>query len=119
MEKLGISDELQENDLHHSPTTRTGGALPMRVKLQRVICEDDGQEETVTDVVTLKKDHRRMEHLGLTLAEAKQLLNTIQHRVLQRQVDTFLDACSMCKDCGTPLKVKGFHTRAGSVPQLP
>jgi hypothetical protein len=54
----------------------------MRVKLQRVLC-DDGQEETVTDVVTLKKDHRRIEHLGLTLAEAKQLLNTIQHRVLQ------------------------------------
>jgi len=73
----------------------------MRVKLQLVICDDDGQEETVTDVVTLQKDSRRLEHLGLTLAEAKQLLKSIQHRVLQRQVDTFLDACSTCKDCGT------------------
>jgi hypothetical protein len=43
----------------------------MRVKLQLVICDDDGHEETVTDVVTLKKDHRRIEHLGLTLAEAR------------------------------------------------
>src|SRR5712691_7176121 len=85
---------------------------PMRVKLQLVICSDDGHEETVTDVVTLKKDHQRIEHLGLTLAEAKQLLKTIQHRVLQRQVDTFLHACSTCKDCGTPLKVKGYHTRS-------
>jgi hypothetical protein len=84
----------------------------MRVKLQLVICDDDGQEETVTDVVTLQKDHRRLEHLGLTLAEAKQLLTTIQHRVLQRQVDTFLHACSTCKDCGTPRKVKGYHTRS-------
>jgi hypothetical protein len=84
----------------------------MCVKLQLVICDDDGQEETVTDVVTLKKDHRRLEHLGLTLAEAKQLLNTIQHRMLQRQVDTFLDACSPCQDCGTLLKVKGYHTRS-------
>jgi hypothetical protein len=84
----------------------------MRVKLQLVLCSDDGQEETVTDVVTLKKDHQRIEHLGLTLAEAKQLLKTIQHRVLQRQVDTFLDACSTCKNCGTPLKVKGYHTRS-------
>ena len=50
----------------------------MRIKLQLVLCSDDGQEETVTDVVTLKKDHRRIEHLGLTLAEAKQLLSTLQ-----------------------------------------
>ena len=84
----------------------------MRVKLQLVIYDDDGQEETVTDLVTLKKDHRRIEHLGLTLAEAKQLLHTIQPRVLQGQIDTFLDACSTCKDCGTPLKVKGYHTRS-------
>ena len=84
----------------------------MRVKLQLVICDDDGHEETVTDVVTLKKDHRRIEHMGLTLAEAKQLLTTIQQRVLQRQVAPFLDACSTCKDCGTPLKVKGSHSRS-------
>ena len=57
----------------------------MRVKLQLVICDDDGQEETVTDIVTMKKDHRRLEHLGLTLAEAKQLLKIIQQRVLQHQ----------------------------------
>ena len=28
----------------------------MRVKLSLVLCSDDGQEETVTDVVTLQKD---------------------------------------------------------------
>ena len=84
----------------------------MHVKLQLVMCSDDGQEETITDLVTVQKDAQRIEHLGLTLAEAKQLLNTIQQRVLQRQVDTFLDVCSTCKDCGAPLKVKGFHTRS-------
>ena len=72
----------------------------MRVQLQLVMCSDDGHEETVTDVVTLKKDHRCIEPLGLTLAEAKQLLKTIQQRVLQRQVDTLLDSCSTGKDCG-------------------
>jgi hypothetical protein len=45
----------------------------MRVKLQLVICDDDGQEATVTDIVTLKKDCKRIEHLGLTLKEAKLL----------------------------------------------
>ena len=84
----------------------------MGVKLQLVLCSDDGQEEIVTDIVTLKKDPRCIEHLGMTFTEAKQLLKTIQHRVLQRQVETFLDACFTCKDCGNLLKVKGYHTRS-------
>ena len=62
----------------------------MRVKLQLVMCTDDGQEETVTDIVTLQKDSQRIEHLGLTLREAKQLLNTIQKHLLQHQVAAFL-----------------------------
>jgi len=54
----------------------------MRVKLQLVMCSDAGQEETVTDVITLDKNYRRIEHLGLTLAEAKQLLSTLQRHLL-------------------------------------
>ena len=84
----------------------------MRVKLQLVLCSDDGQEATVTDVVTLKKDHRRIEPLGLTLTEAKQFLNTIQQRMLQHQIDTFLAACSMCKNYGAHHKAKGYHNRS-------
>ncbi len=84
----------------------------MRVKLQLVICSDDGREETVTDIVTLKKESKRIEHLGLTLAEAKHLLKTLQQRLLQRQADAFLDACSTCPDCGTRLKVKAYQSRS-------
>jgi hypothetical protein len=56
-----------------------------------------------------RKTPSASEHLGLTLREAKQLLNTIQKRPLQQQVEAFLDARSTCPDCGTPLKVKGYH----------
>jgi hypothetical protein len=84
----------------------------MRVKLQLVMCSDAGQEETVTDVITLDKNHRRIEHLGLTLAEAKQLLSTLQRHLLQHQVDTFLDSCSTCPDCGALLKVKAHASRS-------
>src|SRR5215813_246506 len=83
----------------------------MRVKLQLVLCSDDGREETVTDLVTLKKDAQRIEQLGLTLKEAKQLLTTIQKRLLHHQVDAFLDGCSICQNCGAPLKAKGYHSR--------
>jgi hypothetical protein len=46
----------------------------MRVKLPLVLCHDQGEEETVTDVITLNKHQQRIEHLGLTLAESKHLV---------------------------------------------
>ena len=84
----------------------------MRVKLQLVMCSDEGHEETVTDVITLNKNSQRIEHLGLTLAEAKQLLSTLQRHLLQQQVDTFLDPCFTCADCGVLLKVKAHASRS-------
>jgi hypothetical protein len=84
----------------------------MRVKLQLVMCNDQGDEETVTDVITLNKNQQRIEHLGLTLAEAKQLLSTLQQHLLQQQVNTFLDAHSTCPDCGTPFKLKAHGRRS-------
>jgi len=84
----------------------------MRVKLQLALCSDDGQEETVTDVIALNKNNERIEHLGLTLAEAKQLLSTLQRHLLQHQVDTFLEPCSTCPDCGALLKVKAHMSRS-------
>src|SRR5215510_4117827 len=84
----------------------------MRVKLQLVICNDEGHEEIVTDVVTLNKTSHRIEHLGLTLAEAKELLSTLQRQLLQHQVDAFLATGSTCPDCGTPLKVKAHASRS-------
>src|SRR5262249_52106321 len=86
-EMLGITAPLRYNDLDHSSATRTRRSPCMRVKLQLVMCSDEGQEETVTDVITLDKDNQRIEHLGLTLAEAKQLLSTLQHHLLQQQID--------------------------------
>jgi|SRR6266545_3177986 len=83
----------------------------MHVKLQLVLCTDDDREETVTDIVTLRKDSKRIEHLGLTLSEAKQLLKTIQQRLPQQQVDAFLALQAHCQTCGAMLKVKGYHTR--------
>jgi len=84
----------------------------MRVKLQLVICHDDGHEETVTDVITLNKHNQRIEHLGLSLAESKQLLSTLQRHLLQQQVTTFLDTHATCPDCGTPLKLKAHGSRS-------
>ena len=83
-----------------------------RVKLQLVMCNDKGDEETVTDVITLNKNHQRIEHLGLTLAESKHLLSTLQRHLLHQQVTTLLDTCADCPDCGTPLHLKARSRRS-------
>ena len=84
----------------------------MRVTLQLIICHDVGHEETATDVITLNKNHKRIEHLGLSLAESQQLLSSIQRQLLQQQVNTFLDTHSTCPDCGTPLTLKARGSKS-------
>src|SRR5437870_2403592 len=84
----------------------------MRVKLQLVMCNDEGDEETVTDVITLNKNNQRIEHLGVTLSEAKQLLSTTQRHLLRQQVDAFLNTYADCPDCGTPLHLKARSRRS-------
>src|SRR5215510_16551085 len=111
-EMLGIIDQLRYNGLDHSPATRTRRSSRMRVELQLVICSDEGQEETVTDAITFNKNDQRVEHLGLTLAEAKQVLSTLQRHLLQHQVATFLDTRSTCAACGALLTMKAHASRS-------
>ena len=84
----------------------------MRLKLQLVMCNEQGEEETVTAVRTLNKHHQRIEPLGLTLAESQQLLSTLQRHLRQQQITTCLDTASTCRDCGTPLKLKAHASRS-------
>jgi hypothetical protein len=79
----------------------------MQCKLQLIICTDDGGEDTVTDLVTLRKNCKRIEHLGLALAEARPLLDTSPQRLLERQVTAFLASHESCETWGAALKVKG------------
>src|SRR6266851_3204948 len=84
----------------------------MRVKLQLVICHDDGREETITDIITLHTNNQHIEHLGLSLAESKQLLGTLQRHLLQQQLTAFLDTHATCPDCGTPFTLKAHGSRS-------
>jgi hypothetical protein len=84
----------------------------MRVKLQLVLCNDDGCEETVTDIVSLKKDCHRIEQLGLTLAESKQRLKLIQKTRLQQQIEQYVARHAQCPDCGATLKAKNYTNRS-------
>jgi hypothetical protein len=83
----------------------------MRVKVQLVICADDGGADTIHEVVVLEKDCQQIEQLGLTLAEAKQLLSQLQQHVVAHQTSVFVATRSHCTACGTPLQRKEQTTR--------
>jgi CRISPR/Cas system CMR-associated protein Cmr3 (group 5 of RAMP superfamily) len=74
----------------------------MKFKIQLVISEDD-QERIVTDIVTLNKKFERVEHLGLTLNESKEIVKEIQKNLLEQQTSRFLDGVTHCRQCGTKL----------------
>jgi hypothetical protein len=62
-------------------------------------------------VAVLEKDCQRLEQLGLTLAEAKQLLTRLQQHVVAQQASVFVTTRSHCEACGTPLQRKEETTR--------
>src|SRR5713226_1045704 len=83
----------------------------MRLKVQLVISADDDGTDTIHDVAVLEKDCQRLEQLGLTLAEAKQLLTRLQQHVVAHQATAFVTTRSHCQACGTPLQRKEQTTR--------
>ena len=50
----------------------------MRLKLQLIIESDSGQTEVVQELTELERHSLRPENLGLTLSEAKELLQEVQ-----------------------------------------
>jgi hypothetical protein len=82
----------------------------MKVKVQLVVCDDEGHEETVTEVVVLEKACQRIEQVGLTLAEAKTLLTALQQRIVEWQTTTFIQSQACCQTRGTALCTKGHHS---------
>jgi hypothetical protein len=78
----------------------------MKVRVQLVVCTEEGQVETQYEVAVLEKDHQHIEQLGLTLAEAKHLLKQLQHHLVEHQVAAFLTRRSQCPACGLPFQIK-------------
>ena len=83
----------------------------MKFTVQLVICADNDGTDTIHDVAILEKDCQRIEQLGLTLAEAKQLLTQLQQHVVAHQASIFVTRRSHCAACGTSLQRKAQTTR--------
>jgi hypothetical protein len=64
----------------------------------------------VQEIACLERKEHRLEDVGLTLREAKKLLGAIQQRMVERQVEEYLETQRSCPHCGRARGLKGSHT---------
>ena len=81
----------------------------MKVRIQVVIGSDEQAGEVIHEVATLDRDALRPDTVGLTLAEAKALLQGVQQAVVTRQIAEAAKQHAACPACGQPLARKGSH----------
>ena len=62
----------------------------MKIKLQVIIESDDGQTETVQEVAQIERGLLQPAELGLTLMEAKALLEGVQRVLVEEQIAEYL-----------------------------
>ncbi|PLS82707.1 MAG: ISKra4 family transposase [Actinobacteria bacterium] len=73
----------------------------------------EGEDEAggeIVELAALEKDCERIEQLGLSLAESKEILKTLQKHILERQVSEFVEARRGCPTYEGRLGLKGHHT---------
>ncbi|MHC4534848.1 MAG: ISKra4 family transposase [Planctomycetota bacterium] len=81
----------------------------MKLKIQ-VIIESESNETPVTEeIASLTREDLTPETLGLTLAEAKDLLASTQETIVKHQVTEYLEQQRSCPHCGKTRAQKGKH----------
>ena len=80
----------------------------MKVTVHVVTTTDDGQE-SVRELACIERADLTAESLGLSVAESKALLQSLQEIVVEWQMKTYLDGQRHCPACGTLRHRKGSH----------
>lgn len=92
----------------------------MEFKLQVIISDDDQPSKTF-DLIKLIKPCISIENLGLSLAESKNLLKSLQETIIQEQINTYLVNHQCCQKCLHPYRIKDhkmkrLNTLFGMIP---
>jgi len=83
----------------------------MKIKVQVVIETDGGNMKAVENIAYLERGPLQPEDLGLTLDEAKNLLESMQRILVEQQVAEYLGQQTHCPGCGKKRLNKGQHHR--------
>ena len=81
----------------------------MKFKIQVVSIADTGEQETLEVAIVERRDPLRLDTLGLSLAEGKEILKDIQQVMVEHQTTAYMDSSRQCLDCGHARHSKGYH----------
>src|SRR5438067_1001456 len=81
----------------------------MRLKVQVIIESDSGETEAVQQVAKLERGSLQLETLGLSLSEAKDLLQEVQKAMVTHQSTRYVSQQIACPQCGRLRSQKGKH----------
>jgi hypothetical protein len=79
----------------------------MKATVQVIMTSDSGATEVVHDVAHVERDTRQPETFGLTLAEAKALLEGVQQAMVTQQPEEYIAQQASCPLCGRRCLRKG------------
>src|SRR5262245_34847738 len=82
----------------------------MRVRVQVIIESAAGNPTNVHDISCIQRGELRPDTVGLTLEEAKTVLERIQQRIVEQQAAEYLGAQRYCPQCRNKRSHKGEHT---------
>ena len=81
----------------------------MKFRVHLVIESDDDRPGAVEEIGVFERGQLGAENLGLTLAEARELLRGLQQAVVSAQTAQFSDEQTRCPTCGVRRARKGQH----------
>jgi len=81
----------------------------MHFRIQVVAVGDDGTEHA-QEIADLTRAETRIETTGLTLEESKQVLQTLQRAIIERQVAAYFAQQRACPQCGQMRRLKDSET---------
>ena len=83
----------------------------MKFKLQMVIYDDGNKKSSeVEDIIELnKKDVEVGYNAGISLQESKQILETLQQKIVLKEAQSYIDSHKKCPNCLKKLGIKGYH----------
>lgn len=82
----------------------------MKVRVQVVVESDQGESKIVKEIAQIEREVLQPENLGLSLAEAKTLLQNIQHTLVEQQVSEYEAQHQSCSFCEKKLLHKDRRT---------
>lgn len=79
----------------------------MKFTVQIIIDDERGQPQ-IEDVIQLNKDGKHGYNAGLSLAESKQLLKSVQEQLVLHQAKAYVDEHIGCPCCHKARRIKGY-----------